>query len=333
MARIRLLHCLLLLLAAAATAQNQSGQQRTTADVSVRVVDDNGRPVASNHRVQLITASGISVSESSTREGGEARFYSIHGGNYRVRITGPEVEDTVTDTTFHVDPQSTPIHFETVTAKLRPLPQGNTFTLPQGMISAAQLNIPEKARKEFDKGSKALKAKDFKKAEMHFLKAVEIYPQYAAAFNNLGVIAMHNQDREAGERYFMSAIAADEHSAAAHFNLAKARLSRRNHAGVEEALTKTLSIDPGNATALLLLAQTQLRLGKVAEATASANRVHSLPHEQLAIAHLLAARAYEHAGLPQEAISQYREFQQESPGSPLIPATQAAIQALQQKLR
>jgi tetratricopeptide (TPR) repeat protein len=196
------------------------------------------------------------------------------------------------------------------------------------------LQIPDKARSECEKGAKALENKDFEKAKKHLEKATEIYPKYAEAFNDLGVLAMNTGDAETGKLQFEKAIAADPEYAAAFVNLSKIKMQQKDFVGGEEIASKAVSLDPMNAEAISLLAFFQLQAGKLEAAIAAAERVHQLPHARFAMVHFVAGNAYEQRQRIPDAIRQYKLYLDESPpDSPTAQRVRAAIEALEARSR
>src|SRR5436190_1303897 len=82
-------------------------------------------------------------------------------------------------------------------------------TPDRGTVSARDLSIPDKARKEYQAAQKVLGKHDAAKAIEHLEKAVEIAPGFAQAWNNLGTIAYQQQRYKDAEVYFRRALEAD----------------------------------------------------------------------------------------------------------------------------
>jgi tetratricopeptide (TPR) repeat protein len=76
-------------------------------------------------------------------------------------------------------------------------------------VGAKQLAIPEKATREYEEAQKDLARRDTEAAVAHLQKAVDIAPQFATAWNNLGTIAYQTQKYERAEACFRSALEAD----------------------------------------------------------------------------------------------------------------------------
>jgi tetratricopeptide (TPR) repeat protein len=74
-------------------------------------------------------------------------------------------------------------------------------------VSAKQLAIPEKAVREYEEAQKELARRDIDAAVKRLERAVEIAPQFASAWNNLGTIAYQTQKFARAEECFREALA------------------------------------------------------------------------------------------------------------------------------
>jgi tetratricopeptide (TPR) repeat protein len=76
-------------------------------------------------------------------------------------------------------------------------------------ISARQLSVPDKARREYEAAQNHLARHDFASAIARLERAVEIAPQFSPAWNNLGTIAYQTRQYPRAEECFRKAIDAD----------------------------------------------------------------------------------------------------------------------------
>jgi tetratricopeptide (TPR) repeat protein len=76
-------------------------------------------------------------------------------------------------------------------------------------VSAPELTIPERAKREYAEAERKISARDFDGAVSRLQRAVEIAPRYAAAWNHLGTIAYQTRRYTEAEGYFRKAIEAD----------------------------------------------------------------------------------------------------------------------------
>ena len=127
-----------------------------------------------------------------TNDNGQADFPGVPVGDYHVRVSGGGIDATDSET-FQVDSRKvTQAEYVTVhqTADSGPAPVSSHST----MVSAADLNVPQKARKELDKANDAMAEQNWKKSLEHLNQAIAIAPQYATAYNNLGVLYAKTND-------------------------------------------------------------------------------------------------------------------------------------------
>src|SRR5207248_8714945 len=86
-------------------------------------------------------------------------------------------------------------------------------------VPATDVNVPVKAQKEFEKGREKLEAKNWDAAKEHFQRAIELYPQYAAAHSSLGMAYASLGQGEQAVSTFQQALKLDEHQAPANIYL------------------------------------------------------------------------------------------------------------------
>lgn len=327
-ARLAVLGFLITLLGLAAPAAAQLAPEDPTAfsELKVRVTYPNDRPASTGLRIDLLTTNELEVSQGFTDELGQATFSRVRPGYYRLRVRGIGIEDVTTNNFLIARGESTHYEFVRVQAKEAP----GMVSLGSGPpISAAELNLPEPARREYDAGMAALNQKNWPEAKARFQKALEIYPQYARASNGLGVVFMNTGELAKGRQAFEAALRLDDHLAAASLNLGLIAYREKRYPEAEELLNKSLSNDPLSPEALLYLANTQLLLGKAERAVATARRLHNLEHGEFTVVHVIAARALESLKRPADAAAEYQLYLQESPTGPAAASARARLQALQ----
>src|SRR5205085_5096190 len=105
--------------------------------------------------------------------------------------------------------------------RVQPATAGAAAMSRSAFVSAGQLAVPDKARKEFDKGTRALNDSDLSSAKKHFEKALELSPKYAAALNNLGIVAIRGNENAKAFDYFKEAVRADDSNVQALINVGK----------------------------------------------------------------------------------------------------------------
>ena len=117
----------------------------------------------------------------------------------------------------------------------------------QGLtISATSAAAPGKARKEFQKGQEDEKKAKWDSAQEHFAKAVEIYPKYAVAWNELGRVQLEKNDPDGAGKSFQQSITADPKFVSPYGGLVQIALKRQQWKEVAENTDKLLALNPVN---------------------------------------------------------------------------------------
>lgn len=299
--------------------------QASPCRVKITAVDRNTHRGIQDVTVQLMDALGSSsaLSERNTDSSGQADFQSFTG-THRIRIYGPQIEEYNGE--FDISPNES-FHLERVDV-IRKKENSVTSTASTTTVPAVRLNIPDNARKEFEKGSRAMEEKKWAEGRQHFQAAVDIYPAYDLAYNGLGVACSRLSDTPAARQAFLKAIKQNDKFAEAQRNLARILMSERDYQEAASLLNRSLMVEPNNAWGLTNVAYAELQLHRFKEAADHALHVHRLPHDGLANAHVIAAHALEALGQGQQAAEQWKLYLGEDPKGPNAQRAREAISRL-----
>lgn len=195
-------------------------------------------------------------------------------------------------------------------------PSGVTANLGPGYsiatVSAADLSIPRRARVELQKANQLTAKGQLQKALQRLNRALAIDPDFAGAYNNLGVIYSLIGDSVNERKALERAVQLDDHCALAYLNLGRLQVASANYPGADLALRKASSLNPADPVSLILLSYSQLLQKHFDDAIATSQRAHALgkPH---AFAHHLAARAFEGERQFTRAIAELKRCLEEEP--------------------
>ncbi len=301
-------------------------------NLKVEIAFQDGRPCNIALHVQLMSSAGLSVAaETYSSEHGEAELYNVDPGTYHLVVSGQGIE-TADSGVFEIDPRK---HSQSVYITVTRTPNENEKAGVGGAptVSAADLHIPENAAKEFDKATPLMAQREWKKAIDHLNRAVTIYPQYAAAWNNLGAAYARLGDAAHEREALEKAVSLNDHFAAAFVNLAKLAIADRDLPRAEGLLDKAVSSDPTNGQTLILLANVELLQTHYDAAIANCSKVHSLGVDKHALVHYIAARALEHENRLLEAVTEFQTFLKEEPDGERANAVRSEVFSLQAHLR
>jgi len=309
-------------------AQHMGHFEIGTATLHVRVVSAEDRPISQSLRVRLLGGGGATpTSEAYTDSSGMVSFNGLNQGTYHVLVTGQGYEDT-DGGSIQLDGQRSS---ETFFVRVRPAAKdGVAVGNPNdATVDMSRLKAPKKAVQEFEKGNALLMRQQWAKAAEHLRKAIEIDPDFVDAYNNLAVAYARMNDLDHEREALDHALKLNDHSPQALVNRARLALKEKDPATAESLLSRATAVDPRNTEILMLLAKVQLINEHYEAAVTTAQRIHLLPHTQLALAHYLAARALEGENRLQEAESELQTFLKEESTGPRADAARKEIGLLQ----
>jgi len=140
-----------------------------------------------------------------------------------------------------------------------------------GLACAAQQAAPERIDPQawFAKGQAALQSGDLATAEKSFRKVVSVDPRSAAAYANLGVIAMRRKDWEQALSLLQKAEKLDPKMAGIRLNIGLAEYRRANYSGAIAPLSSVVREQPENGQARYLLGLCEVFTERYADAVAT----------------------------------------------------------------
>ena len=309
----RLLQTVVLLLGHVCVCGAQEQRLGVPKAVTLRLIVsvDGDVEKAANVTVELMDAvgSGGALDSKFTDNSGIVIFRTLDG-LHRYRITGPHIQ--AYEGELRIMPNETS-HVEHIRVHQTTGRQPTSESPSEGRVAAARLNVPDAARKAFEKGSETMHQQRWQESRALFEAAIRKYPQYDMAYNLLGVVQIQLNDVEAARLSFSKAIAANPDFAEAYRNLARIFFAERKYEEADRLLKKSLSTDSLNAWALATAANAELLTHEYDEAIAHARKLHTVPHAGMAGVHFVAALALEATQQPVEALKEYYLYLQEVP--------------------
>lgn len=283
-----------------------------TGTVHVHVTFASGHRAGINLQVILMMGSSTTpVATSLTNDNGEVEFGHIPIGEYHAVVSGDGIETTDSGV-FDVDERKITQSTEVVVRPLAGAKDAPERGLP-ATVSAADLKVPDKARHELEKANGEMAHQQWQKALEHLQKAISIYPSYASAYNNLGAVYARLKDEAQERQALEKALSLNDHLYQAMINLAKLDIRLSDYVHAQPLLERAMALDPGDPHGLLLLAYTEFFNQHYDAAIADVQKIQTMPHNNLAFAHYIAARAYEHQNRLQSAVSELQAFLKEEP--------------------
>jgi tetratricopeptide (TPR) repeat protein len=288
--------------------------------VQVRLAFSGGQCDMSAH-VSLVGRAG-SVAEDSPNGQCEVDFFNVPEGSYHLAVSGSGFANV--DSPSLDMAQGGPNIFSVNVRRENEIDRN--FAAPAvGFVSASDLRVPSRARKELDRANELIGKRDFPQAMERLNRAIAIDPSYALAYNNLGVVFARMGDRDRELEALEKAISLNDHFGLAYVNLGRLQIATGHFPSAETALGKASACDPQNPAALALLAYAQLMDYHFDEAIATSHAAHALekPHS---FVHRVAASAYEQKENAANAIAELEMFLREEPTGPQADAARRELE-------
>jgi tetratricopeptide (TPR) repeat protein len=180
------------------------------------------------------------------------------------------------------------------------------------VIAAAQLRIPAKAKREYERACSALLKKKSFKAEEHLRKAVQEYPKYTAAWVTLGQVLADEHRSEDAKNACSQSATMDPTYLPAYLCLAEIASRAQEWSDELKHSSRALELDPASVLAYKYHAAADANLGNLGEAEKSGLRAIELDKNHRAPGtYFLMAQIYAligDAAREEEQLGQYLKY-------------------------
>ncbi len=310
---------------------NSNGRSNGIAEINVQVRNPNGSAAPRGIHVRLEAEEGGATDDCVTEAGGKCRFQPNSAGMYIVRLNqigykGVSVHVNLVDSLRGY-----------VTLDLKPdHPAALQPDAPDGVsgdsISAVELNIPENARREFEKGQSAMKENKLDAGISHLRKAVKLYDVYPTAYTLLGTAYLEQKNWKDAETALQKSISFDSNSADAYLALGAVFNQTKNYPQAETALLRGLELKPEAFAGHYELAKTYWSLGRWREAAPHVRKaVSGMP--DVASPHVLLGNVLLRESKPKEALHEYQEYLRLEPDGLMAPGVRQMIEKVEKSPR
>jgi len=197
-------------------------------------------------------------------------------------------------------------------------------------VAASQLTVPDKAMREYEDAQKDLARHDVASAVKRLEHAVEIAPQFSAAWNNLGTIAYQTQQYMRAEECFRQSLAADPTSFEPLVNLGGVLVNLNK---LDEAWTYNVFAvlaRPNDALANSQLGMTYFGLGKMELAEKHFQEARRLDPAHFSHPQLFLAEIHMRRGERRAAADDLEDFLKHHPDWPKAEKMRQTIAELRQ---
>jgi len=261
--------------------------------------------------------------------------FQLSPGHYTISVTIPgyKEDQQSADLTDH---NSNEYFF----FKLRPDGTAKAAGAP-----AVGANVPEAARKEFEKGEAALaggKKEQMEEAAHHYEKALSLYPGFVAAQLKLGTTYMDLQQWDKAETTLHKVLEIDPQAANALFALGETYLAQKKEDEAEKTLLRGLAIEDHSFQGHLTLGRLYWAKGSKLKEEAQWRPLLEKSYEQakralelnpdLAGAHLLKGNLLLRVRRTEDAQHEFEEYLRLEPKGQAAEQTRAMVEKIKKAL-
>jgi tetratricopeptide (TPR) repeat protein len=209
---------------------------------------ESGNVVPQAVQVTLLNARGTQARLYSDNQG-QFEIRTLPPGEYTIQVEGDHLVYEVTSE--RVDVLVGTPSFVTLTLKEK----ATSTTRSGGVVSVSELSkeVPQKARKEFERASKSANEGKTDEAIEHLRLAIQEYPNFVMAHNDLGVQLLGQGKVDEAASEFRAALQIDAKAFNPNLNLGLVLVRQQKYEEAVEILRKALALDSTSPAAHLYL--------------------------------------------------------------------------------
>jgi cytochrome c-type biogenesis protein CcmH/NrfG len=189
----------------------------------------------------------------------------------------------------------------------------------EGMVTVASLEVPAKARRDYEKGSESLEKGNLADAEKSLRKAVDEYPKFAEAWMRLGDLEQRRKDLDGAMKDYQEAINSDPNLPLPYLRMAFLSAVASKWEQTRQLTARLINLDPvGFPLAYYYNAVAEFNLKHLDNAESNALRAEAMDTQHLEPrVELLLASIYNVKSAYASAADHYRNYLKLVPDGPL----------------
>ena len=310
--------------------ENALGQ--TAYDLQGVVYGPGGKPVA-NILMVLENQARAQISQDITDHDGRYRFSSVAAGVYYV-IAKPNQSEfqAVTERLelINTSRSGSISSTEKIDFVLKPAARRDADLLNSGSVFAQ--DVPAAAAQEYSLAMKSLTKEDKEGAANQLSKAIEIFPDYFLALQQLGLVFLEDNKFQQAVPLLQRAIHVNARAAVSHLGLGIAYVNLNRAKEAVEELTSARTLDSKSFRVHLYMGIALLNLGELDSAERSLSEAQKTGGSGAKAARLYLASIYSTQKRYQKAVDQLEAYLRDNPKADNAASVRLAIQKLKAKL-
>lgn len=273
-------------------------------------------------QVELRSAADELLRQTRRLAGETVRFKDLASGIYRVCLLAKGCR-RCESVDLTPAPDQNLVEF---TKELR-VPEGAARVSVPALVNVRALAVPKGALQEFQQSTRDQADGNPEAAMRHLKRAIEIYPDYADAWNNLGAYYHRKGDYDQAVRSLTRVTELNPEFSVGWRNLGNCLVATGKFEKAVEVNSRAVSLDPGDVVAVSQLGLSYYYLRNYREAKKYFKQVYDLDpafadSPQLYLAHIaLGEKSFD------EALDYFRSFLEYHPNSARAPSVRDTLKA------
>lgn len=312
------------------TASSQAVIGQTVYEIEGTVYGPDSKAIA-NVVMTLQNHAGVQVDQDITKSDGRYRFSGVVAGSYYISIKPAEAG------------------FQQQLQKIELINSGASITnfskerfdfsvkksadTPPVIGTVFAQDIPADAEKAYQSAINTISKGDKSGAITELKKAIELFPTYFLALQQLGLLYVDTEKDEQALEPLKKAIQVNPKGAQSHLGLGMAYVNLDRLKEAVNELNAAIALDPRLFRAHLFLGMALLSMGNLDQAEKLLKTAYSIGGpKQASAAHLYLTSIYNRRKEYQKAINELEAYLKENPKAPNASRIQEAIAKLKAKL-
>lgn len=279
-----------------------------------------GDPESGGARVEIYNSHQLLADRTMTDTNGQFYFMGLRPDEYTLVVSKPG---------YYTIEMRVKIEFQMpeqyVTVFLTPEPTGPEAK--PGKVSAAELALPAKTRKEFQKGKEALRKNEYAAAIVHLKAVAEAEPRFALGFEVLGVAYLRAGKLPDAEKAFHQALDIDAKMPDSLFQLGLLHYQRNELLESERYLARGLDLDSHSLFGHYQQGLTLFALEKYNDSAREFQEALRVD-PSFVEAHVRLANVYLRQQNPSKALAEFERYLQEAPKGQFAPRAREVVREM-----
>jgi tetratricopeptide (TPR) repeat protein len=293
-----------------------------TVRLSGQVVTYTGRTVPSGAMITVETESGERAAQTPANSDGRFDLGDLRKLRYRLIVTAEGFETWQQEIDLGQGASQ-------YTVRITLTPLNKVKESPAAALALTDAQAPKTARKEYEKGSRALAARELDEAHAHLERAVVEFPCYARAQTDLAVILTERHELSGAEAALRKAVQCDPAFPDAYTQLGQLLNAEKKFAESADLLEDGLRRSPGAWQFYYQLAMAHFGLKQYSQAEEEYLKVQSINPSPPAELHVKLADVYLKENAYDKAYAEMQAYLQAEPKGRFAPKIKDIMQQME----